>query len=281
MPQHEIGTHEEWLAARLELLEREKELTRRSDDLARQRRELPWVPVEKQYSFETDAGPKILADLFDGRSQLLVYHFMFGPHYTAGCPGCSYQADHFDGLTPHLRARDVTLLCASRAPLEKLQAYKERLGWTFAWVSSLGGEFNYDFGVSFTEDQQRTGADYNFGTVDFAAPLRGREESDSTGATVPSRLAESSGADFLAELAASCGTDPAGYLTEAPGLSAFALSDGVVYHTYSTYARGLDVLLGTYQLLDRAPKGRDEDELAGDWVRRHDEYEDSPSAATA
>jgi predicted dithiol-disulfide oxidoreductase (DUF899 family) len=276
MPQHRVGTREEWLAARLELLEREKELTRRSDELAQQRRELPWVAVEKQYSFETDEGTKTLAELFDGRSQLLVYHFMFGPQYTAGCPGCSGQADHFDGVIPHLKARDVTLLCASRAPLENLQAYKRRMGWKFPWVSSLGSEFNFDFGVSFTEEQQRSGADYNFGTVDFAAPLRAREQGDPASGKAPSRLAESTGGDFLAALAASCGTDPAGYLTEAPGLSAFALSEGVVYHTYSCYARGLDVLLGYYQLLDRTPKGRDEDDLAGDWVRRHDEYEEIP-----
>jgi predicted dithiol-disulfide oxidoreductase (DUF899 family) len=273
MPQHNVGTHEEWLAARLKLLEREKELTRRSDELARQRRELPWVAVEKDYSFETDEGTRTLAELFEGRSQLLVYHFMFGPVYTAGCPGCSFQADHFDGVVPHLKARDVALLCASRAPLEKLQAYKRRMGWKFPWVSSLDSEFNFDYGVSFREEQQRSGAEYNFGTVDFAAPLRVAEPGDSAGGTTLSRLAESAGGDFLAGIAASCGTDAAGYLAEAPGMSAFALSDGVVYHTYSTYARGLDVLLGSYQLLDRAPKGRDEGE-GPDWVRRHDEYED-------
>jgi predicted dithiol-disulfide oxidoreductase (DUF899 family) len=276
MPEHQVGTHEEWLAARLELLDREKELTRRSDELARQRQRLPWVPVEKEYSFETDEGTKTLAELFDGTSQMLVYHFMFGPRYTAGCPGCSYQADHFDGVIPHLKARDVTLLCASRAPLEKLRTYKRRMGWKFPWVSSLGGEFNFDFDVSFTEEQQRDGADYNFGTIDFAAPLRTSEPSDSTSAAAPSRLAESTGVDFLTGLAASCGTDAAGYLEEAPGLSAFALSEDAVYHTYSCYARGLDVLLGCYQLLDRAPRGRDEGELTGDWVRRHDEYEPVP-----
>jgi predicted dithiol-disulfide oxidoreductase (DUF899 family) len=274
MPQHKVGTREAWLAARLKLLEREKELTRRSDELARQRRELPWVAVEKEYRFETDEGTKTLAELFDGRSQLLVYHFMFGPQYAAGCPGCSAQADHFDGVTPHLNARDVTLLCASRAPLEKLQAYKRRMGWKFPWVSSLESEFNLDFGVSFTEEQQRSGAEYNFGSIDFAAPLRAGVQPGSAGAT-PSRLAESAGGDFLARIAAGCGTDIAGYLAEAPGLSAFALAEGVVYHTYSCYARGLDVLLGYYQLLDRAPKGRDEDGPA-DWVRRHDEYEDVP-----
>jgi predicted dithiol-disulfide oxidoreductase (DUF899 family) len=272
MPQHKVGTHEDWLGARLELLEREKELTREGDELAKQRRELPWVAVEKEYGFETDAGTRTLAELFDGRSQMLVYHFMFGPQYTAGCPGCSFQADHFDGVVPHLKARDVTLLCASRAPLEKLQRYKRRMGWRFPWVSSLDSEFNFDYGVSFTDEQQRSGAEYNFGTVDFAAPLRAADPSDSTSGTAPSRLAEGAGGDFLARIAASCGTDVAGYLAEAPGMSAFALSDGLVYRTYSTYARGLDVLLGTYQLLDRVPRGRDEGE-APDWVRRHDEYD--------
>jgi predicted dithiol-disulfide oxidoreductase (DUF899 family) len=273
VPRHKVGTREEWLAARLELLEREKELTRRSDELARERRELPWVAVEKDYGFETDEGTKSLAELFDGRSQLFVYHFMFGPQYTAGCPGCSFQADHFDGVSPHLNARDVTLICVSRAPLEKLQDYKRRMGWKFPWVSSGGSEFNFDYGVSFTEEQQRSGADYNFGTVDFATPLRAGGPSEPTSGAAPSRLAESAERDFLAEIAASCGTDKAGYLSEAPGLSVFALSDGVVYRTYSTYARGLDVLLGTYQLLDRAPKGRDEADLGGEWVRRHDEYD--------
>ena len=275
MAEHRIGTREEWLRARKELLAAEKELTHRSDELARQRRDLPWVLVDKDYRFETDAGTRGLADLFDGRSQLLVYHFMFGPEYTAGCPGCSSQADHFDGVTSHLNAADVTLLCASRAPLEKLQAYKRRMGWKFPWVSSLGSEFNFDLGVSFTADQQRNGAEYNFGTIDFAAPLRAAEPSESTGGTAPSRLAEGTEADLLAEIAASCGVDKAGYLAEAPGLSAFALSDGAVYHTYSCYARGLDVLLGYYQLLDREPKGRNEDNLSVDWVHRHDEY---PSA---
>jgi predicted dithiol-disulfide oxidoreductase (DUF899 family) len=275
MTEHKTGTREEWLSARLELLEREKEHTRRSDELARLRQELPWVRLEKEYSFETNEGTKTLAELFKGRSQLLVYHFMFGPHYTAGCPGCSSQVDSFDGSISHLNARDVTLLCASRAPLEKLQAFKRRMGWSVPWVSSLESEFNFDFGVSFTEEQQRSGAEYNFGTVDFAAPLRAREPSDSRSGTRPSRLEETAGSDFLAEIAAGIGTDVAGYLAEAPGVSAFALSDGVVYHTYSCYARGLDVLLEYYQLLDRAPKGRDEGDLTAPWVRRHDEYEDA------
>jgi predicted dithiol-disulfide oxidoreductase (DUF899 family) len=241
MTEHKVGAREEWQAAREELLEREKELTRRSDELARERRELPWVPIEKDYSFDTDEGTKTLAELFDGRSQLLVYHFMFGQEYTAGCPTCSAGADTFDGAVPHLKARDVTFLCASRAPLERLQAYKQRMGWTFPWVSSQGTDFNFDFDVSHTKEQ-------------LAPFLEG---------DVP---------PVVAQLAAACGTDLAGYMAEGPGLSAFALSDGVVYHTYSTYARGLEIMLGFYPLLDRVPKGRDEGDLTEFWIRRHDEY---------
>jgi predicted dithiol-disulfide oxidoreductase (DUF899 family) len=244
MTEHEVGTREEWLAAREELLEREKELTRRGDELARQRRELPWVRVDKEYRFETDDGTKTLAELFDGRSQLLVYHFMFGPEYTAGCPVCSSGADTFDGAVPHLKARDVTFLCISRAPLERLQAYKRRMGWKFPWASSLATDFNFDFDVSHTEEQ-----------------LRQFLEGD-----VP---------PVVAQLAAACGTDPAGYVAEGPGLSAFALSDGVVYHTYSTYARGLEIMLGFYPLLDRVPKGRNEGDSTEFWIRRHDEYADA------
>jgi predicted dithiol-disulfide oxidoreductase (DUF899 family) len=234
-----VGTREEWLAARQELLVREKELTRRSDELARERRELPWVPVEKDYSFDTDDGTKTLADLFDGRSQLLVYHFMFGPAYTAGCPTCSAGADTYDGGVVHLNQRDVTFLCASRAPLDRLQAYKRRMGWSFPWVSTYGSDFNFDFDVSHTEEQ----------VAPFVA-----------GDVNPT----------IARLSEDCGTSPAGYLAEGPGLSAFALEDGVVYHTYSTYARGLEIMLGFYPLLDRVPRGRDEgDEF---WIRRKDEY---------
>jgi predicted dithiol-disulfide oxidoreductase (DUF899 family) len=237
MTEHRIGTREEWLAARRELLEREKELTRRSDELARQRQQLPWVQIDKTYCFETDEGTKTLEELFDGRSQLLVYHFMFGPDWTEGCPSCSSFADPLDGLIVHLNQHDVTMLCVSRAPLEMLQAYKRRMGWTFPWVSSLGSDFNFDFGVSFTEEQQANGAEYDYRSVD----------------------------------------DPG---EEAPGTSAFALEDGVVYHTYSCYARGGDVLWGIYQLLDRAPKGRNE---ADDpyWVHRHDEYEDAAAGTAA
>jgi len=245
------GTRQEWLAARLELLEAEKDLTRRSDELARQRQELPWVRVDKEYRFETDEGSATLADLFRGRSQLLVYHFMFGPDYTAGCPSCSAIADGFNGSVVHLANHDVTLSAVSRAPLAKLQAYKRRMGWTFPWASSLGGDFNFDFSVSFTETQQRTGAvDYNY--------RRSRFVMDVTPVAKP-----------VAEFGAMAGTDAATYTRERPGMSAFALEDGVVYHTYSSYARGADGLWGMYQWLDRAPKGRNE---TGAWWRRHDEY---------
>jgi predicted dithiol-disulfide oxidoreductase (DUF899 family) len=257
MTGHSVGTRDEWLAARTELLEREKELTRRSDELARQRQELPWVRVEKEYSFETEHGAKNLAELFDGRSQLLVYHFMFGPEYTAGCPNCSAIADCFDGFVVHLKHHDVTMLCSSRAPLEKLLAYKQRMGWQFPWVSSLGSDFNFDFDVSFTEDEQRDEVTYNYRSQDFTRVL----EADS---------------GPVAEGAAATGTSPAQYLREAPGMSAFALADGVVCHTYSAYARGLDGLWGLYQWLDRAPKGRNEGDPPQQWMR-HDEYESTAS----
>jgi predicted dithiol-disulfide oxidoreductase (DUF899 family) len=249
-----VGTRDEWRAARIELLEREKELTRLSDELAQKRQELPWVRIEKEYSFDTVEGTKGLADLFAGRSQLLVYHFMFGPDYEAGCPTCSSIADSFDGFFVHLNNHDVTMLCISRAPLEKLQAYKQRMGWQFPWVSSAGSDFNFDFGVSFTEEQQRSGGEYNFRSFSTMQPIIEAE----TGPVV--------------EQAAATGTDSAGYMTEAPGMSAFGLSDGAVYHTYSAYARGLDVLMGAYQWLDRAPKGRNEGDPPQLWVRRHDEY---------
>jgi predicted dithiol-disulfide oxidoreductase (DUF899 family) len=247
------GTREEWLAARLELLNAEKELTRRSDELARRRRELPWVRVEKEYRFETDEGSASLADLFRGRSQLLVYHFMFGPDYTAGCATCSTIADGFDGFAVHLANHDVTLSAVSRAPLAKLRTYKRRMGWRFLWASSLGNDFNFDFNVSFTEEQQREGAiEYNY--------ERGGHAMDETQVPEP-----------VAQNAAMTGTDVATYTRERPGMSAFVLEDGVVYHTYSTYARGLDGLWGMYQWLDRAPKGRNE-ETGGVWWLRHDEY---------
>jgi predicted dithiol-disulfide oxidoreductase (DUF899 family) len=255
MPEHTTGTRDEWLAARLELLDAEKELTRRSDELARQRHELPWVPIEKDYRFETDEGSASLADLFGGRSQLLMYHFMFGPEYTAGCPACSAIADGFNGSHVHLENHDVVLMAVSRAPLDAIQAYKERMGWTFPWASSLDSDFNYDFNVSVTEEQQRGGeVEYNFGSRDVRPILEAGAESP------------------VAVMAASCGTDAATYLREAPGMSAFALEDGIIYHTYSAYARGVDGLWGMYQWLDRAPKGRNE---TGPWFRRHDEYDES------
>ncbi len=237
MTEHRVGTREEWLAARVALLAEEKELTRRSDELARKRRELPWVPVKKEYVFETGERPRTLAELFDGRSQLLVYHFMFGPSVEgwpeAGCPGCSYTADSLDGAVIHLTHRDVTFVAVSRAPVERLHAYRERMGWGFPWVSFGDSDFNLDLAV-FTEEGRRTGKGFNFGTAKHAdLDLRGEE---------------------------------------LHGLSAFALEDGVVYHTYSTYDRGTDVLNATWQLLDRTPKGRGE--TFDGWPRRHDEYPD-------
>ncbi|SJZ55833.1 Predicted dithiol-disulfide oxidoreductase, DUF899 family [Enhydrobacter aerosaccus] len=251
MTTHITGTREQWLTARLDLLEAEKELTRRGDELARRRQALPWVRVEKDYRFDTEDGTVSLADLFKGRSQLLVYHFMFGPDYKAGCPSCSSVADGFDGSVVHLANHDVALTAVSRAPLAKLQAYKRRMGWSFPWASSQGGDFNFDFNVSFTETQQREGGiDYNF--------RRGGHAMDMTPAPAP-----------VVEFAATCGTDAATYARDRPGMSAFVIEDGVVYHTYSTYARGVDGIWSMYQWLDRAPKGRNE---AGVWWRRHDEY---------
>ena len=251
MTTHRTGTRKEWLAARLELLEAEKELTRRSDELARRRQELPWVRIDKKYRFETDEGSASLADLFRGRSQLLVYHFMFGPDYTGGCPSCSAIADGFNGFAVHLANHDVTLCAVSRAPLAKLQGYKRRMGWTFPWASSFGGEFNPDFSVGITKEEQREGGnEYNY------RPQPAWQAGDGEGE--------------VAKMAAMAGTDPATYVRERPGMSAFVLEDGVVYHAYSAYARGLDGLWGMYQWLDRAPKGRNE---TGIWWRRHDEYE--------
>jgi predicted dithiol-disulfide oxidoreductase (DUF899 family) len=253
MTEHTTGTREEWLAARLELLEAEKELTRRGDELARQRQELPWVRIDKDYRFDTDEGSVSLADLFRGRSQLLVYHFMLGPEYTAGCPSCSAIADGFNGFVVHLENHDVAMTAVSRAPIAKIQAYKRRMGWSFPWASSLPSDFNYDFNASYTEEQQRTGiVEYNYGSRDVRPMLEAGDDSP------------------VAEFAASVGTDVAAFTREAPGMSAFALEDGVVYHTYSAYARGVDVLWGMYQWLDRAPKGRNE--TGGPWWRRHDEY---------
>ncbi|HEY2819332.1 MAG TPA: DUF899 domain-containing protein [Casimicrobiaceae bacterium] len=255
MTKHAMGTHEQWLAARLDLLKAEKELTRRSDEVARRRQALPWVRIDKNYRFETDEGKASLADLFRGRSQLLVYHYMFGPDYKAGCATCSTIADGFNGFAVHLAHHDVTLSAVSRAPLAKLQAYKRRMGWTFPWASSFGSDFNADFNVSFTEEQQREGGiEYNY--------ERGGHKMDET--AMP---------EIVSQNAAWTGTDVATYTRERPGMSAFVLEDGVVYHTYSTYARGLDGLWGMYQWLDRAPIGRNEANLnEGAWWRRHDEY---------
>src|SRR5438874_3927421 len=278
-PSHRYGSARQWLAARMKLLKDEKELTRRSDEVARKRQELPWVRIDKDYRFETDEGMErmglsdiegkttrvgaskrgservskaSLADLFRGRSQLLVYHFMFGPDYTAGCPSCSAIADGFNGITIHLANHDVMLWAVSRAPLTKLQEFKRRMRWNFPWASSADGEFNSDFSASFTEEEQRKGIEYNYGQEEPVAPISSRSTSD--------------GASKFATM---CGTDVNTYIRERPGMSAFALEDGVVYHTYSTYARGLDGLWGMYQWLDRAPKGRNE---TGVWWRRHDEY---------
>jgi predicted dithiol-disulfide oxidoreductase (DUF899 family) len=252
MTTHATGTREQWLAARLELLEAEKELTRRSDAIAKQRQALPWVPVETDYRFETEDGPASLADLFAGNSQLLVYHFMFGPEYTAGCPACSAIADGFDRSHVHIANHDVTLMAISLAPIAAIAAYKRRMGWTFPWASSGGSDFNYDFHTSLTEEQQNSGSvEYNFRQEDTTWLRTATVESGP------------------ATMAAMTGTDVATYTRQAPGMSAFALDDGVVYHTYSAYARGLDGLWAMYQWLDRAPLGRNE---TGLWFRRRDEY---------
>jgi predicted dithiol-disulfide oxidoreductase (DUF899 family) len=260
MTKHRTGTREEWLAARLELLEAEKELTRRSDELARRRQELPWVRIDKEYRFETDEGSASLTDLFRGRSQLLVYHFMFGPDYTAGCPSCSAIADGFNGIAVHLANHDVMLWAVSRARLAKLQSYKRRMGWTFPWASSFASDFNADFSVGFSEEQQREGRiEYNYRReAPSRLPRQGRV------------LVPEAGDEGPVAFAAMTGTDVATYTRERPGVSAFALENGVVYHTYSGYARGVDALWGMYQWLDRAPKGRNE---TGVWWRRHDEYD--------
>ena len=254
MTDHKTGTREEWLAARLELLEAEKALARRSDELARRRQELPWVRIDKEYRFETDEGTASLVDLFRGRSQLLIYHFMFGPEYTAGCPSCSAIADGFNGSVVHLANHDVTLCAVSRAPLAKLQAYKRRMGWSFPWASSFDSDFNFDFQAALTRQQQQSGTgEYNFRAMDMRPELEASEDSP-----------------WVSVLTSGLGTDWATYRRELPGVSAFALEDGVVYHTYSAYARGLDGLWGMYQWLDRAPLGRNE---TGVWWRRHDEYD--------
>ncbi|MDB5487492.1 MAG: hypothetical protein JWQ58_1207 [Reyranella sp.] len=249
--QHQVVSRDEWMKARLDLLKQEKELTRRSDEVAQRRQELPWVRVDKTYKFETEKGNVTLPGLFQGRSQLLVYHFMFGPDYKAGCPSCSAVADGFDGSVVHLANHDVTLMAASRAPLATLLAYRKRMGWSFPWASSGDSDFNFDFNVSFTPEQQRDGdIQYNY--------QRGGHALDRKPAPEP-----------VVELAAMCGTDAPTYGRDRPGLSAFAIEDGAVYHTYSAYVRGIDAMWGMYQWLDRSPKGRNE---KGAWYRRHDEY---------
>jgi predicted dithiol-disulfide oxidoreductase (DUF899 family) len=251
MATHKVGTREEWLVARLPLLDAEKALTRQSDEVAKRRQELPWVKIDKDYRFDTDNGGASLKDLFKGRSQLLVYHFMFGPDYKAGCPSCSAIADGFNGFVAHLENHDVAFYAVSRAPLAKLQAYKKRMGWTFPWASSFGSDFNRDFSVQFTEEQQREGSiDYNY-RREKGTPMAGRKPSP------------------VDQVAAMAGTDAATFTRERPGMSAFVQEDGAVYHTYSAYARGLDGLWGMYQWLDRAPLGRNE---KGYWLRRRDEY---------
>jgi predicted dithiol-disulfide oxidoreductase (DUF899 family) len=241
MPEHKVASREEWQAAREELLKHEKELTHRSDEVARERRELPWVQIDKEYSFETEDGTKTLAALFDGRSQLLIYTFMFGPTYEAGCPVCSSGADTYNGAVPHLNARDVTFSLVSRGPLDKLLAYRERMGWSFAWASSGESDFHPDFGAVHAEEDLRP-------------------------------FLESGNLGPVPQFAAACGVEPLAYITEAPTLQAFALDDGVVYHTYSTTARGLEPLMSYYGILDRAPLGRNESGVGPSWMRRHDEY---------
>jgi predicted dithiol-disulfide oxidoreductase (DUF899 family) len=245
MTEHRIGTEEEWQAERDKLLEEEKELTHRSDELAEKRRALPWVPVEKDYSFDTDGGKKSLADLFDGRSQLMIYHFMFGPDYEAACPTCSSMADGINGLLPHLHARDVSLVLVSRAPLPKLAAHKQRMGWSIPWVSSANTDFNFDFGASFPEEQMRE----QMPPEDQLPPIA-RHNATATG------------------------TDLVRYISEMFGASTFALEDGAVYQTYASTGRGVEFLMGYYPILDRVPKGRDEGEAFQTWIRRHDEYEE-------
>jgi predicted dithiol-disulfide oxidoreductase (DUF899 family) len=257
MTDNRIGTRQEWLAGRLKLLDAEKELTQRSDEVARQRRELPWVRIDTEYRFDTENGSASLAELFGARSQLIVYHFMFGPDYAAGCPSCSSIADGFNGIAIHLQNHDVAFFAISRAPLPKLLAYRQRMGWDFPWASAHGSDFNADFNVSFSEAQQRQGIEYNY-----------RREPAWEVAGIGEAITKR-GEGPVAEHAAMTGTDVATYTRERPGMSAFALQDGVLYHTYSTFSRGVDGLWGMYQWLDRAPKGRNE---TGTWWRRHDEY---------
>ena len=261
MTKQKTGTREDWVAVREALLVREKEHTRRGDELAQQRRELPWVPLEKEYRFDTEDGERTLGELFDGRSQLVVYHFMFGPGYTAGCPTCSATADSFNGLLPHLEAADVTMICISRAPLEKLLAYRRRMGWSFNWASSYNSDFNLDFGVSATEDAPHE-----------ATPLLEANEVAARPLLSDQRVRDNLPPVALYNAKAT-GTDAVGYFAEGHGVSTFARDGDGVYHCYSSYARGTEFLMGYYAILDRTPKGREEPDVIGSWVRRHDEYD--------
>src|SRR5262245_6939536 len=263
MTSHRIGTREEWLAARAELLEREKQLTRMGDELARQRRELPWLPVEKEYTLQTADGAKTRSGLLYGPSQLVIYHFMFGPGYTAGCPACSSTADSFNGVLAHLNAHDVTMICVSRAPIEKLLAYRERMGWDFNWASSYESDFNFDFGVSAGEWMTHGSAAPRLQANELTL-LRLLEDQPAVRESLPLVAAEN---------ARATGTDLEGYFSQGHGFSAFAREGGTLYHCYSSYARGTEFLMGYYAILDRAPKGRDEGDQPMNWVRRHDEYD--------
>ena len=263
MTSRRIGTREEWAAASSDLLAREKEHTRAGDELARQRRELPWVPLEKQYMFQSEHGPKTLLELFDRRSQLVVYHIMFGPHYEAGCPACSSTADGFNGVLAHLEACDVTMICVSRAPIEKLLAYRERMGWSFNWASSHENDFNFDYGVSAREAM----------TPDPVAPLLEANELRLLKLLGEQPAVRENLPFVTARNASATGTDLDGYFSEGHGLSTFAREGDVVYHCYSSYARGTEFLMGYYAILDRAPKGRDEGDQPMGWLRRRDEYE--------
>jgi predicted dithiol-disulfide oxidoreductase (DUF899 family) len=262
MTSHRIGTRQEWLAASAELLEREKHFTRMGDELARQRRELPWVPAGKQYPLQTEDGTRTLAELFDGRAQLVVYHFMFGPGYAAGCPSCSSTADSFNGVLAHLAARDVTMICVSRAPLRKLLAYRDRMGWSFTWASSHDSDFNLDFGVSAGQPR----------THDPAAPRPEANELTLRKLLHDQPAVRESLPLVTAQNATATGTDLDGYFSEGHGVSTFAREGGTVYHCYSSYARGTEFLMGYYPILDRAPRGRDEGDQPMSWLRRHDEY---------
>ncbi len=263
MTNRQIGTREEWVAASTELLKREKEHTRAGDELALQRRELPWLPVEKQYTFQTERGPKTLLDLFEDRSQLVIYHFMFGPHYEAGCPACSSTADGFNGALAHLGANDVTMICVSRAPIEKLLAYRERMGWSFNWAASHQNDFNFDYGVSAGEGIPHDPAEPLLEANELRL-LRLLGEQPAIRENLPLVTARN---------ASATGTDLDGYFSEGHGFSTFAREGDTVYHCYSSYARGTEFLMGYYAILDRAPKGRDEGDQPMSWLRRHDEYE--------